>query len=193
MTSLAVFCGSSSGYHPAYAATARQLAEVLARRNIRLVYGAGSVGLMGILADEVLRLGGRVLGVIPQFLVDKEVGHTGLTELIVTKSMHERKLIMAENADAFLALPGGIGTLEELIEVYTWTQLGIHQKACGLLNTRGYYDHLIALLQHMNRERFFRAEHLHQLRVESEAEKVVTALFQEAPVPTAPARRRPEL
>ena len=181
-TSLAVFCGSSAGGRPEYGAAARALAAVLVERDIRLVYGAGSVGIMGILADEVLRLGGRVLGVIPQFLVDKEVGHTGLTELVVTESMHERKLIMAEHADGFLALPGGIGTLEELIEVFTWTQLGIHQKHCGLLNTLGYYDRLLALLQHMVDERFFRPEALADLRVEVDPGEIVSALL-EAPVP----------
>ena len=175
--SLAVFCGSSPGIRPEYATAARQLAAVLVEQDIRLVYGAGSVGIMGIIADEVLRLGGRVLGVIPQFLVDKEVGHSGLTELIVTESMHERKLLMAEHADGFLALPGGVGTLEELVEVFTWTQLGIHQKHCGVLNTLGYYDRLLDLLQHMVTERFFRAEALADLRVGSDPLAVVRAVL----------------
>jgi uncharacterized protein (TIGR00730 family) len=181
-SSLAVFCGSSTGGRPEYTTAARRLAAVLVRRDIRLVYGAGSVGLMGVLPDEVLALGGEVMGVIPQFLVDKEVGHRGLTELVVTQSMHERKLIMAENADGFLALPGGIGTLEELIEVYTWTQLGIHRKSCGLLNTLGYYDRLLELLNHMAAERFFRRDHLQQLRVDTDPERVVQAVLSESPV-----------
>lgn len=184
--SLAVFCGSSSGSRPEYATAARALAAALVSSDVRLVYGAGSVGLMGIVADEVLRLGGRVLGVIPQFLVDKEVGHTGLTELVVTESMHERKLIMAENADGFIALPGGIGTLEEIIEVFTWTQLGIHHKPCGVLNTLGYYDHLIGLLQHMTEERFFKNEHLQQLRVFTNPVKLVEELRSAEPPDYAP-------
>ena len=157
--SVAVFCGSSSGSNPAYAAAAKDMAAALVERDLRLVYGAGSVGLMGVVADEVLRLGGEVLGVIPQFLVDLEVGHTGLTELVVTQTMHERKLRMAEAADAFVAMPGGIGTLEEIVEVFTWTQLGVHHKPCGLYNVRGYYDHLLALLGHMVGERFLKSEH----------------------------------
>ena len=175
--SLAVFCGASPGSRPEYAAAARSLAAVLVERDVRLVYGAGSVGIMGILADEVLRLGGEVLGVIPQFLLDREVGHTGLTELLVTESMHERKLLMARHADGFLALPGGIGTLEELIEVFTWTQLGLHQKHCGLLNTIGYYDHLLHLLSHMAEEGFLRAGAVADLRVSAEAEALVQAVL----------------
>jgi len=159
MPSIAIFCGSSSGADPVYVAAAKAMAAAIVERDLRLVYGAGSVGLMGTVADEVLRLGGRVLGVIPQFLVDMEVGHTGLTELIVTETMHERKLAMADAADGFIAMPGGIGTLEEIIEVFTWTQLGIHQKHCGLYNTKGYYDHLSALLGHMVGERFLKDAH----------------------------------
>jgi hypothetical protein len=157
--SIAIFCGSSSGANPVYAASARAMAAAIVARDLRLVYGAGSVGLMGVVADEVLRLGGQVLGVIPRFLVDMEVGHTRLTERIVTETMHERKLAMAEAADAFIAMPGGIGTLEEIIEVFTWTQLGLHQKHCGLYNVNGYYDHLEALLEHMVKERFLKDAH----------------------------------
>jgi len=157
--SVAIFCGSSSGSDPVYVEAAKAMATAIVERNLRLVYGAGSVGLMGAVADEMLRLGGTVLGVIPQFLVDMEVGHTGCTELIITASMHERKLAMAEASDAFIAMPGGIGTLEEIIEVFTWTQLGIHQKHCGLYNVNGYYDHLIALLGHMVQERFLKDAH----------------------------------
>ncbi len=175
--SLAVFCGSSPGARSEYAAAARDLAAVLVRQDIRLVYGAGAVGIMGILADEVLRLGGQVLGVIPQFLVDKEVAHRGLTELLVTHSMHERKLLMAEQADGFVALPGGIGTLEEIIEAYTWTQLDLHQKECGLLNTLGYYDALIGLLEHMTEERFLRRGALERLRVARDPNELVKAVL----------------
>ena len=179
--SIAVFCGSSPGFDPAYATAARALAAELVRRDLRLVYGAGSVGLMGIIADEVLRLGGTVLGVIPQFLVDLEVGHSGLTELIVTESMHQRKLIMAENSDAFIAMPGGIGTLEEIIEVFTWTQLGIHRKHCGLLNTNNFYGKLTGMLGHMGAEGFLKPETLRQLHVDADPTALLDRLLADAP------------
>ncbi len=169
LTSVAVFCGSSSGFDPRYAVAAREMAAALVERDIRLVYGAGSVGLMGEVADEVLRLGGRVLGVIPQFLVDLEVGHTGLTELLVTDTMHERKLLMAEHSDAFIAMPGGIGTLEEIIEVFTWTQLGIHHKNCGLFNVLGFYDPLIAMLGQMVDRGFLKSAHAQRLGAGADA------------------------
>ena len=172
-TSIAVFCGSSAGKDPVYRRAALTLAAEFVARDIRLVYGAGSVGLMGIVADEVLRLGGEVLGVIPQFLIDKEVGHNGLTELIVTESMHERKRLMADHSDAFIALPGGIGTLEEIVEVFTWTQLGIHQKHCGLFNVAGYYDHLIDFVLHMSQQRFLRASHAARLLVDTDAASLI--------------------
>ena len=135
-----VYAGSNPGSDPAYAEAARALASLLAERGIGLVFGGGKVGLMGVLADTALAAGGEVIGVMPQALVDREIGHPGLTELRVVGSMHERKALMAELSDAFVAVPGGIGTLEELIEVYTWSQLGIHDKPCGVLNVRGYYD-----------------------------------------------------
>lgn len=175
--SIAIFCGSSSGGDPVYVETAKAMAAAIVERDLRLVYGAGSVGLMGTVADEVLRLGGRVLGVIPQFLVDMEVGHTGLTELIVTETMHERKLAMAEASDAFIAMPGGIGTLEEIIEVFTWTQLGIHQKHCGLYNINGYYDHLTALLGHMVGEHFLKDDHAELMHSESDAGTLLDAVL----------------
>lgn len=175
--SIAVFCGSSSGNDPVYVAAARAMAAALVERDVRLVYGAGSVGLMGEVADEVLRLGGEVLGVIPQFLVDMEVGHTGLTELIVTETMHERKLAMAEASDAFIAMPGGIGTLEEIIEVFTWTQLGIHRKHCGLFNVNGYYDHLIRLLDHMVDQRFLKAAHASMMQQGADAGALVDGVL----------------
>ena len=181
--SIAVFCGSSPGFDPAYAAAARALAAELVDRELRLVYGAGSVGLMGIIADEVLRLGGQVLGVIPQFLVDMEVGHTGLTELIVTESMHQRKLIMAENSDAFIAMPGGIGTLEEIVEVFTWTQLGIHRKHCGLLNTHNFYGKLADLLAHMGEEGFLKPETVAMLYMEEDPGRLVDRVLGEVSAP----------
>jgi uncharacterized protein (TIGR00730 family) len=142
---LCVFCGSSSGVHSEYAQAAQTVARLLCRRGIELVYGGGNVGLMGTLADACLQAGGRVIGVIPQALADKEVAHTGVTELRVVSSMHERKSVMADLSDAFVALPGGYGTWEELFEVLSWSQLGIQRKACGLLNVKGYYDPLLEL------------------------------------------------
>ena len=158
MTSICVYCGSSFGAKPAYAEATQQLAVALAERNLRVVYGGASAGLMGLLADTVLEHGGEVAGVIPRVLVDREVAHRGLTELHVVESMHERKAKMAELSDGFVALPGGIGTLEELIEVYTWSYLGIHSKPLGLVNTDGYYDGLTAFLDHSVTEGFLRPQ-----------------------------------
>ena len=168
MKSLCIYCGASSGASPAYAQAARAMAGAMVERGISLVYGGGRVGLMGVIADEVMRLGGRATGVIPRALMDREVGHTGLTELHVVKDMHERKALMAELADDFVALPGGIGTLEELFEVFTWSQLGMHDKPVALLNAAGYYDGLIAFLEHAVRERFLSSEHAAVLMYEPE-------------------------
>lgn len=154
MNSLCIFCGSSAGADPDYGLAARALGAELARRKVRLVYGGGSVGLMGVLADAALAAGGEVTGVIPRTLWEREVGHTGLTDNHVVETMHERKALMAELSDAFLALPGGIGTMEELFEVWTWGQLGLHRKPYGILNLRGYYDPLIRFLDHMVDEKF---------------------------------------
>jgi len=154
MKSVCVYCGSNEGRLPVYANAARSLGRALVERGLGLVYGGASVGIMGVLADTVLSLGGRVTGVMPESIVRKEVAHRGLTELRVTSSMHERKKTMAELADAFVALPGGIGTLEEIFEAWTWAQLGLHAKPCGLLNAAGYYDGLIAFLDHTVAERF---------------------------------------
>ena len=154
MKKICVFCGSNKGVNPVYAATAKELGQYLARNNYHLVYGAGNVGLMGVLADATLEAGGKVTGIIPDFLMAKEVGHKGLTELIITKSMHERKQKMADLSDGFIALPGGCGTMEELFETFTWAQLGLHKKPLGLLNVSGYYDYLLAFLDNMSRERF---------------------------------------
>jgi uncharacterized protein (TIGR00730 family) len=154
-----VYAGSNVGVDPAYRSLTESLAGALVERRIGLVYGGGKIGLMGVLADAALEQGGEVIGVIPRALADKEVAHEGLTELRVVASMHDRKATMAELADGFVALPGGIGTVEELIEVYTWTQLGLHAKPCALLNAAGYYDHLVAFLDHAVAERFLRPEH----------------------------------
>lgn len=158
MKSLCIYCGASTGASPVYADAARAMAAVMVENGISLVYGGGRVGLMGVIADEVLRLGGQATGVIPQALMAREVGHAGLTQLHVVGNMHERKALMAELADGFVALPGGIGTLEELFEVFTWSQLGLHDKPVALLNAAGYYDGLIGFLEHMVRERFLKTE-----------------------------------
>ena len=176
MRRVCVYAGSNPGSDPAYAEGARELASVLAERGIGLVYGGGRVGLMGVLADTVLAAGGEAIGVMPQALIDREIGHPGLTDLRVVDSMHERKAQMAELSDAFVAVPGGIGTLEELIEVYTWSQLGIHAKACGVLNVAGYYDHLAAFLDHAVTAGFLRPAHRAVLTVASEPEELLERL-----------------
>ena len=169
MKSLCVYCGSSSGRLDAYAQAARALAGAMVERGIRLVYGGAGVGIMGVVADEVLRRGGQAVGVIPESLMCKELAHAGLTELHVTPSMHARKTLMAELADGFVALPGGIGTFEEIFEVWTWAQLGFHGKPCGLLNVAGYYDGLTAFLDHAASEQFVRADQRRMLIVESDS------------------------
>jgi uncharacterized protein (TIGR00730 family) len=166
MKSITVFCGSSSGFRPEYAEAARELARLLVKQNIRLVYGGGKVGLMGIIADEVMKNGGEVIGIIPESLDKKEVAHRGITELRVVSSMHERKALMAELADGFIAMPGGIGTFEEFFEILTWAQLGFHHKPCGLLNVKNYYDDLLKLCDNAVHQGFLRAEH-RQLIIES--------------------------
>jgi uncharacterized protein (TIGR00730 family) len=156
MKSLCVYCGSSTGVSSAYADAARALAQAMVDEGIGLVYGGGNIGLMGIIASEVLRLGGKATGVIPQALMEREIGHVDLTELHVVKDMHERKAMMAELADGFIAMPGGIGTLEELFEVFTWSQLGFHDKPIGLLNVDGFYDGLIGFLRHVVAQGFLK-------------------------------------
>ncbi|MGE7768684.1 TIGR00730 family Rossman fold protein [Peribacillus sp. NPDC096540] len=154
MKTLAVFCGSSKGASTVYLEAAIKLGKELAKRNITLVYGGACVGIMGAVADSVLEAGGKVIGVMPSFLEKREISHKNLTELIVVDSMHERKAKMAELADGFIALPGGPGTLEEFFEIFTWAQLGLHHKPCGLLNINHYYDPLVALFNHMSDEQF---------------------------------------
>ena len=155
---ICVFCGSNPGVNPVYKNAAAGLGRLLAERKIELVYGGGNVGLMGVLADAALEASGRVIGVIPESLMAKEVGHQGLTELRVVGSMHERKALMADLAEGFIALPGGYGTFEEFCEVVTWSQLGLHAKPCGVLNVEKYYDPLLALFDHAVKEGFLRSD-----------------------------------
>jgi uncharacterized protein (TIGR00730 family) len=173
MRRLCVYCGSNPGSQPDYTEAARNLARALVERNIEVVYGGASVGIMGVLADAILAEGGHVIGIIPQALVDKEVAHRGLSDLRVVKSMHERKTLMAELSDGFIALPGGLGTLEELFEVLTWALLGLHQKPCGLLNIRDYYRSLIDFLDHAVAERFIKDVHRAMLLVEEQPERLL--------------------
>jgi uncharacterized protein (TIGR00730 family) len=170
-----VYAGSNFGNDPAYRAATEDLARTLAERGIGIVYGGAKVGLMGVLADTALAGEGEVIGVIPGDLVAREIAHQGLTDLHVVGTMHERKALMADLADAFVALPGGAGTLEELFEVYTWSQLGLHDKPMGVLNVRGYYDGLAALLDHAVREGFLREQHRAALHVAATAEELLEA------------------
>jgi len=165
---LCVYCGSNAGNRPDYVEGARELARELVKRDIGLVYGGASVGIMGALADAVLAEGGRAIGIIPESLMRKELGHQNLTELHIVASMHERKTMMFERSDGFIALPGGAGTLEEIFESWTWAQLGMHQKPCGLLNIAGYYDQLAGFLNHAVQESFMRAEHRAMLIVDNQ-------------------------
>lgn len=178
---LAIFCGSSAGNHPAYLEAAQQLGQALANADIGLVYGGASVGLMGAVADAAKAHGGKVIGVIPRTLVDREIAHTGLDDLHVVNSMHERKALMAELSDGFIALPGGIGTLEELFEVWTWAQLGHHRKPCALFNANGYYDKLIDFLDHGTREGFLKPMYRDMLIVEQSVECLLEALKEYQP------------
>lgn len=162
MKHICVFCGANTGSDPLYAQVATEVGRHIAEQHYTLVYGAGNVGLMGVIADAVMAHGGQATGVIPEFLQKWEVAHDNLDELIITQTMHERKAIMAERADAFVALPGGYGTLDELFEILTWRQLHLHQKPIGLLNVKGYFDPLLQMVDRMKEEGFLRAEN-HQL------------------------------
>ena len=184
LRSVTVYCGSNAGADPAYAEATRLLARTLVDAGVRIVYGGAALGLMGVLADTAIEAGGEVIGVMPQRLIDREIGHRGLKDLRVVSSMHERKALMAELADGFIALPGGIGTLEELIEVYTWSQLGIHRKPLGVLNVNGYYDSLAAFLDHAVRERFLPAQHREVLIFEPDPETLLDRMAG-AETPTA--------
>ena len=173
---ICVFCGSSAGRLPEYRAATVALGALFVREGIGLVYGGAQVGLMGVLADTVLALGGEVVGVMPEALASRELAHKGLSELRIVASMHERKAQMAELSDAFIALPGGIGTLEELFEVWTWGQLGLHQKPCALLNVAGFYDKLTSFLDFVNDEGFLRKSVRDGLLVDSDAERLLSRI-----------------
>lgn len=174
--SVCVYCGSRAGVDPRHAAAARALGGLIGARGARLVYGGGRVGLMGVVADSALAAGAAVLGVIPRSLMEREVGHPGLTDLQVVETMHERKRLMAEQADAFVALPGGIGTFEELFEVWTWRQLGYHDQPIGLLNVAGYYDPLLAFMRQTERAGFVSEETLAMLAVDDAPERLLERL-----------------
>jgi uncharacterized protein (TIGR00730 family) len=171
--SICVFCGSATGTRPEYADAARRLGEAIARRGLTLVYGAGHIGLMGVLADAALAAGGRVVGMIPRSLVDRELAHKGLSEIHVVESMHARKALMADRADAFLALPGGFGTLDELFEILTWAQIGIHDKPIGLVNVAGYFDPLLAWIDGAVEGGLVREKHRAMLLVGDDAEELL--------------------
>ena len=183
MKRICVFCGSNAGARSEYAEAARALATVLAERKLGIVYGGGNVGLMGVLADAALARGGEVIGVIPQKLVDKEVAHRGVTELLVVETMHERKALMNDLSDAFLALPGGFGTLDEFFEVLTWSQLGFHGKPCALLNVSGYYDGMLAMLDHAVTERFLRPAHRELVIADTDPLRLLQRLSAFVPAP----------
>ncbi len=173
MKSVCVFCGSNFGRRELYAEAADGVGRTIAARGLRLVYGGSKVGLMGVLADAVLKAGGSVVGVIPGALVEREIAHSGLTELRQVASMHERKATMADLADGFMALPGGAGTLEEFFEIWTWGQLGHHRKPVGLLNVGGFFDPLLAFLDHAESERFMRREHREMLLADADPARLL--------------------
>jgi len=173
---ICVYCGANAGVSPIYAEAARALGRAMVDQNLALVYGGGNVGLMGIIADEVLLAGGEVTGVIPTALVEREVGHTGLTRQFIVKDMHERKAMMASLSDGFIAMPGGMGTLEELFEMLTWSQLGIHAKPIGLLNVDGFYDRLIDFIAHAREQGFIRPQHAALMMSASDPQALLTLL-----------------
>ena len=187
MQSVCVFCGSSPGLDPAYTEAARSLGRTLAKANIRLVFGGGHVGLMGVVSNAAIEAGGEAIGVIPKFLVERELAHTGLTDLRIVGSMHERKAMMSDLSEGFITLPGGTGTLEEFFEILTWAQLGEHEKPCGLLNVAGYYDPLLAVFDHMIDKGFLSESNraLVLVLVESEPERLLWGLERYQPPKTA--------
>ena len=176
MLNVCVFCGSSSGVNPIYSEAAKEMGRLIATKGKTLVYGGGNVGLMGVVADEVLLNEGKVIGIIPHFLFEWEVGHKNLTELVKVDSMHERKKMMSDRADAFVAMPGGFGTLEELAEILTWVQLGIIQKPVGILNVNGFFDGLVAQLDHMVMEGFLKQENRNLLIAHHNPDKLLYLL-----------------
>ena len=182
MKYICVFCGSETGNRPQYITEVKKLGKEMVKNNIQLIYGGGSIGLMGILADEFLSLGGEVTGVIPRFLVAKEFDHQGITKLIKVNSMHERKQIMTELADGFIAMPGGFGTLEELAEILTWAQLGLIQKPIGLYNINGYYNSLISLFDTMEENGFLKNENKNLLLVDDDPKRLIEKLGYYKPV-----------
>ncbi len=181
MKSVCVFCGSSTGTDPVYADAARRMGETIVKRDLTLVYGGGRIGLMGEIARAVLKDGGRVIGVIPEALLRKELAYDDLTELHVVRTMHERKQMMADLADGFVAMPGGYGTFEEFCEVLTWAQLGIHGKPCALLNVNRYYDGMLALFDHAVAEGFVRTLHRAMVLAESDPDVLLNAMERYAP------------
>jgi uncharacterized protein (TIGR00730 family) len=176
MSNICVFAGSTSGARSGYVQAARQLGQSLVERGYGLVYGGGNVGLMAVIANTVLDLGGHVVGVIPEFFIDKELAHRGVSDLRIVRSMHERKALMAELSDAFIALPGGIGTMEEFFEVLSWTQLKLQDKPCGLLNAENYYSHIVQFLDYAVQEKFLKPAHRELLIVENSCEALLDRL-----------------
>jgi uncharacterized protein (TIGR00730 family) len=177
MKSICVFCGSSMGYHPIYEKSAYDLGRHIANENIRLVYGGGSIGLMGVMADAAMKHGGEVIGIIPRFLYEKEVGNDSVSELIIVESMHERKHKMAELSQGFIAMPGGIGTMEELFEIFTWSQLALIKKPVALLNVNKYYAHIISFLQNMVSEGFLLESNLRSLIISDNIHMLVAKMM----------------
>lgn len=183
--SIAIFCGSNSGINDTYAASAKSMGATIAKKGWKLIYGGGKTGLMGIVADAAIEAGGQVIGVMPDLLIEKEIAHTGLTELHSVSNMHERKAMMMDLADAFVAMPGGIGTLEEIAEAYTWMQLGIHNKPCAFLNTCNFYGPLIHFLQHATEQQFMKPAHLDALIIEEDIDALTNELINYRPNYTA--------
>lgn len=177
MKRIAIFCGSKMGNDPAYEKAARELTRALVKKGIEIVYGGGDVGLMGVVAETALENNGIITGVIPDKLYEMEVAHTGITKLYRVKDMHERKALMADLSDGFIALPGGVGTLEEMTEVMTWAQIGYHSKPCAFLNTNGYYNHFMSFFDHMEEEGFLYKSLLDQAIVEEDPEKLVSSIL----------------
>lgn len=181
MKRICVFCGANTGKRDQYSTAAKDLAEELVSREIEIVYGGGRIGLMGVLAERAIELGGRVIGVIPESLATKEVAHDSISELIVVGSMHERKAKMAELSDGFISLPGGIGTIEETFEMLTWSQLGFHNKPCGIINVEGFYNKLIEFLNHTSEEKFFMDIYRRMLIVETDPSALLEKFEQYKP------------